>query len=77
MRRIAASVAVLALAAWALPAWACEYHKDHSVKVEDPFAGSTASTATPALTPVAPAQPSDKAATDQAATVPTGRPTGS
>lgn len=60
MRRVVASVAVLALAAWALPAWACDYHKTHSVKVEDPFAGSTA---TPASPPVQP--------TDQAATAPT------
>ena len=75
MRRVAASVAVLALAAWAAPAWACDYHKTHSVKVEDPFAGSTASTAP---TPGAPAPVTDQAATDQAptdqaATVPTDR----
>lgn len=73
MRRVAASVAVLAFAAWAAPAWACDYHKTHSVKVEDPFAGSTASTATPASPPVQPTDQAatDQAPTDQAATVPT------
>ena len=59
MRRVAASVAMLAVVGWAVPALACDYHKTHSVKVEDPFAGSTASTAAPAPAPAQPAQPGD------------------